>query len=80
MPFLKMACHESMKKGLQEGLEKGMQEGMQKGMQEGMQKGMQKGIQEGREQVASNLLKGKADISFIAEMTGLSVEEIKKLK
>ena len=55
---------------------KGMKEGMKEGLEEGMQKGMQKG----RQEVALNLLKEKADLSFIAKMTGLSVEEIKKLK
>ena len=39
-----------------------------------------KGRQEGRQEVALNLLKEKADLSFISKMTGLCVEEIKKLK
>ena len=47
-------------------------EGMQKGRKEGMQKGMQK--------VVLNMLKKQADVAFISEVTGLSEEEIKKLK
>ena len=52
--------------------EVGIQEGMQKGLREGMQKGMQ--------QVALNMLQSKFKFSVISEMTGLSEEEIKKLK
>ena len=71
---------EGMQKGMQEGMQKGMQEGMQKGMQEGMQKGMQEGMQKGQKQIILNMLKKKADISFISEMTGLPAKDIKKLK
>ena len=60
--------------------EKGRWEGMRKGRQEGMQEGMQKGMQEGQKQIILNMLKKKADISFISEMTGLPAKEIKKLK
>ena len=39
-----------------------------------------KGRWEGREEVIINMLKEKADISFISKVTGLPAEEIKKLK
>ena len=48
----------------------------EKGVWEGMRKGMQKG----RQEVVLNMLKEKADISFIAKVTGLSESAIKKLK
>ena len=63
-------------KGRWEGLQKGRQEGLQKGRQEGRQEGEKRGIQK----VIANLLKKKADISFISEVTGLPEKEIKKLK
>ena len=44
------------------------------------QKGMEKGMEKGRRSVALNMLKKQADMAFISEVTGLSVEEIKKLK
>ncbi len=44
------------------------------------QKGMQEGRQEGMQQVASNMLKKQLDFSLISAVTGLPVEEIKKLK
>ena len=51
-----------------------------KGRQEGIQEGMQQGMQQERQQVVLNMLKKQADMAFIAEVTGLSEEEIKKLK
>ena len=51
-----------------------------KGRQEGLEEGMEKGMQKMQKQFALNLLKKKTDISFIADTTGLSIEEIKKLK
>ena len=56
--------------------EKGVWEGMKKGIR----KGMLKGRQEGRQEVVLNMLKERADISFIAKVTGLSESAIKKLK
>ena len=44
------------------------------------EKGRWEGRQEERQQVVLNMLKEKADISFVAKVTGLSEEEIKKLK
>ena len=76
MRFTEMIKKEARLEGLQEG----RQEGMQRGIQEGQQKGLQKGLQEGRQQVILNMLKKKADISFISEVTGLSKKEINKLK
>ena len=40
----------------------------------------EKGRWEGRQEVVLNMLKEKADISFISKVTGLSEKEIKKLK
>ena len=61
-------------------LEEGMQKGMQKGLQKGLQKGRQEGRAKGKQEIALNMLKEKADISFIAKVTGLSEDEITKLK
>ena len=46
----------------------------------GIQKGRQEGRQERDKQFILNLLKKKADISFISEVTGLPEKEIKKFK
>ena len=44
------------------------------------QEGMEKGMEKEREAVALNMLKEQADIAFICKVTGLSVDEIKKMK
>ena len=56
------------------------QKGHEEGMQKGMEKGMQKGMQKERRAVALNMLKEQADMCFICKVTGLSEEEIDKLK
>ena len=48
--------------------------------QKGMKEGMEKGIQKRDKEIVLNMLKKQADMAFIAEVTGLSVEEIEKLK
>ena len=45
-----------------------------------MKKGRQEGHAEGMQQVVLNMLKKQADMAFISEVTGLSVEEINRLK
>ena len=52
----------------------------ERGRLEGWQKGQQEGWQKGQQEIVSNMLKKSADIAFISEMTGLSVDAIKKLK
>ncbi len=71
---------EGIQKGMQAGMQKGMQAGMQKGMQAGMQKGMQAGMQKGMQAVALNMLKKEAEVSYISEVTGLSEDQINRLK
>ena len=44
------------------------------------EKGRWEGERKGRQEVVLNMLKEKADISFISKVTGLSEKEIKKLK
>ena len=46
----------------------------------GIQKGRQKGRQEGVQEVILNMLKEKADLSFISKVTGVPEKEIKKFK
>ena len=64
----------------QEGWEQGVQEGRQEGRKEGLQEGLQKGQKKGIQQVASNLFKDNADVSYISKVTGLSQKEVKQLK
>ena len=77
---IKYATQKGHAEGMQKGIEKGMQKGIEKGMQKGMQKGRQEGMQAKGEEIVLNMLKKQADMAFISEVTGLSVDEIKKLK
>ncbi len=66
--------------GREEGREEGIQEGIQKGIQEGIQKGIQEGIQKG---IIANARKMKAyglAWDMIAEITGLTIDEVKDLE
>ena len=71
---------EGMQQGRQEGMQQGRQEGMQQGRQEGIEQGMQQGRQDRDREVVLNMLQKGLDISLISEVTGLSPEEIKKLR
>ena len=44
------------------------------------EKGIEKGMEKGRKEIALNLLTYNTPIDIIAKSTGLSIEEIKKLK
>ena len=48
--------------------------------QKGHEEGMQKGRQEGRQEVALNFLSAGLDLEIVSKCTGLSEEEINKLK
>ena len=76
----KYATQKGIEKGIQQGRQEGRKEGRQEGRQEGRKEGMQQGRQEGRKEVALNMLKKQADMAFISAVTGLSMNEIKKLK
>jgi predicted transposase/invertase (TIGR01784 family) len=68
-----MFLNEARKKGLEEGLEKGLKKGLEKGRNEG--------LEAGRKETALNLLRTNLlSPDRIAEVTGLDIAEIEKLK
>ena len=71
-------------KGRAEGHAKGIKAGRAEGHAKGHAKGRAEGRAEGREkekqEVALNMLKEKADLTFISKVTGLSVKKLNKLK
>ena len=71
---------EGLAQGMEKGLAKGRIEGRQEGLAKGMEKGRIEGLQEGRQEVILNMLKKNLDIKLVSEVTGVSIEEIKKLK
>ena len=74
--------------GLKEGREEGRKEGKEEGLKEGHKEGKEEGIKEGREEgskderskIAMNLIQLGASCEIIAQATGLSEEEVSRLK
>ena len=64
----------------QEGLAEGMEKGMEKGMELGMEKGMAKGMNQKALDIAKNMLADGVDINLIMKYSGLTQEQIEKLK
>ena len=58
--------------------ERGMERGIQQGMEQGIQQGMEQGMEHKAKSIAKNLL-NVLEITTIAEVTGLSVEEVEQL-
>ena len=56
------------------------QEALEEGMEKGIEKGLEKGMEKGIETVARRLLEMGRPVSEIAEATGLSAAQIRKLK
>ena len=58
----------------------GLKEGIRKGIREGISEGIQKGIKSGVEKVAISMLKLNVELDIIQKATGLTLEEIEKLR
>ena len=79
---------EGREEGLKEGHKKGHKEGKEEGLKEGRKEGKEEGIKEGRAEVskdersriAINLIRRGASCEIIAQATGLSEEEVSRLK
>jgi predicted transposase/invertase (TIGR01784 family) len=74
-------CDEiAYQKGLLEGKQEGLLEGKQEGLLEGKQEGLLEGERAGKLKTAKAMFNKGLDVDFIAEVTGLSIEEIEQLK
>ena len=60
--------------------ETGLEEGLAKGLAKGLVKGREEGREERNMEVAINLLQLGTPCEIVAKATGLSVEEVTKLK
>ena len=69
-----------LKKNFFEGLNKGMKKGIKEGRKEGREEGIKEGREEGINSTASKMLKKDMEVDLISELTGLSIDEIIKLK
>ena len=81
---LKKGLAEGEKKGRAKGLTEGLAEGKKVGLAEGEKKGRAKGLAEGEKkgkiETARKMKAKGADLHFIAEVTGLTANEIKTLR
>lgn len=59
--------------------ETGLQKGIKKGIKKGREEGRKEGREENKLQIARNLLSKNMSLEFVAEVTGLSVTDIKKI-
>ena len=66
--------------GREEGHKVGKEEGLKEGREEGHKEGKEEGLKEGQSKIAMNLIRIGASCEIIAQATGLSEEEVSKLK
>ena len=70
--------------GREEGLKEGHKEGKEEGLKEGKEEGIKKGRAEGAKRnscdIAKRMLEKGIDIETISELTGLTVEEVSRLR
>ena len=66
--------------GREEGREEGLKEGHKEGKEEGLKEGREEGRGEERLKIAMNLIRVGASCEIITQATGLSAEEVSKLK
>ena len=60
--------------------ETGREEGHKVGKEEGLKEGREEGLKEGQSKIAMNLIRIGASCEIITQATGLSEEEVSKLK
>ena len=66
--------------GREEGLKVGKEEGLKEGREEGREEGKEEGRGEERLKIAMNLIRVGASCEIITQATGLSAEEVSRLK
>ena len=69
-----------MKEGREEGIKEGREEGIKEGREEGIKEGLEKGIKEEQNKIAKKMIEAQMPIEKIIEITGLSKDEIEKIK
>ena len=60
--------------------ETGREEGLKEGREEGRKEGKEEGLKEGQSKIAMNLIRLGASCEIIVQATGLSEEEVSRLK
>ena len=71
---------EGHKVGKEEGLKVGREEGHKEGKEEGLKEGRAEGARQKSFDIAKRMLEKGIDIETISELTGLTAEEVSRLK
>ena len=66
--------------GREEGRAEGREEGLKEGHKEGHKEGKEEGLKEGQSKIAKNLIRLGTPCEIITQATGLSAEEVSRLK
>ncbi|MGB3618373.1 MAG: Rpn family recombination-promoting nuclease/putative transposase, partial [Catalinimonas sp.] len=77
---LKSAIHTYLKEGLEQGRAQGLVEGREKGRVEGRVEGLEQGREEARNKIALQFIALGLDDDTIADGTGLTPEQVKRLR
>ena len=76
---LKNSLDTALRQGIEQGLEQGLEQGRAEGRAEGRAIGIEEGIAKGTEKVAKAMHAKGLPAETIADITGLSIDEIRKL-
>lgn len=60
--------------------EEGLQKGLEQGLEQGLKQGIEEGIKQGTFEIAKSMLSDNLPLELISKHTGISVEELNKLK
>ena len=66
--------------GTEKGMKKGMEKGMEKGLKQGIEQGIKQGIKQDKMDTAKKLIKEGIDFEIIEKVTGITKEDLEKMK
>ena len=64
----------------EKGIQKGIEQGVKQGLEQGVKQGLEQGAKQEKIEIAKNLIQNGLDNELISKSTGLSVEEVEKLR
>ena len=77
---IEYARESGREEGLKEGHKEGHKEGKEEGLKKGREEGREEGLKEGQSKIAVNLIRLGTPCEIITQATGLSAEEVSRLR
>ncbi|MDR1656512.1 MAG: Rpn family recombination-promoting nuclease/putative transposase [Deltaproteobacteria bacterium] len=71
---------QGLEQGLKQGLEQGLKQGLEQGLKQGLEKALKQGLEKVRNDIAQNAIAKGLPLTNIAEMTGLTLDEVKRIR